>query len=252
MKKLNKILIITLIFLSGMLVFQIGSIPNNQGIRLVSTNTSSSLKGNPDILVTPVKGPSVKTLLLQRAKTSWPWYITRTAGFIAALALFFLILSGVGLISGYTFKVLEPLTAWATHKAIGLVFIVSVAIHGIALLFDTYVPFNVAQILFPFLSNYKKVVIFNHHLGSLYVALGILAMYGVLAIGISTFLWIDKKPHTWKSIHFLAYLIAIFVFFHALYLGTDLTHGIFRTLWIIMGVIMAFAIIYRFRRVRSL
>lgn len=252
MKKLNKILIVTLIVLGFILISNVGTISNTQTIKLVSAKTSNNLKGNPDILVTPVKGPSVKTLLTKRAKTSWPWYITRTAGFIAAFSLFFLILSGVGLISGYTFKVLEPLTAWATHKAIGLVFIVSVAIHGVALLFDTYVPFNIAQILFPFLSNYKEVTIFNHHLGSLYVALGILAMYGLLAIAISTYLWIDKKPHAWKTIHFLAYLIAIFVFFHALYVGTDLTHGIFRTLWIIMGIIMAIAIIYRFRRVRSL
>lgn len=252
MKKLNKLLLICFLLLGGILLLQAGTISTSQDFKLTANKTSNNLRGNPDILVTPVKGPSVKTLLVQRAKTSWPWYITRTAGFIAALALFFLILSGVGLISGYTFKILEPLTAWATHKAIGLVFIVSVAIHGIALLFDKYVPFNVAQILFPFLSNYRRVVLFNHNVGSLYVALGILAMYGVLAIGLSTFFWIDKKPHTWKTIHFLAYLIAIFVFFHALYLGTDLMHGIFRTLWIIMGIIMAFAIIYRFRKVRSL
>ena len=206
---------------------------------------------NLDIQVQPIQGPSVNKLLISRTKTSWPWYITRTAGFIAAISLFILIISGVGLISGYTFRFLEPLTAWATHRALGIVFAVSVLIHGVALLFDKYVPFNIAQILFPFLSNYKRVRLFNHNVGSLYVALGILATYALIAMILTTYFWIDKKPHNWKLFHFLAYLVVIFVFFHALYLGTDLMHGVFRTLWIALGIIMALVIIYRFRTVRN-
>lgn len=214
----------------------------------VIPNTGS---GTPDILVSPLNGPTVAQRLSARTKSSWPWYITRAAGLMGAITLVALMLSGIGLITGYTFKFLEPLTAWATHRALGLLFGISVIIHIVALLFDRYVPFTIAQALLPFASNYRDVTIGKHHLGSLYVALGIFALYGILAVIISSLLWIDKKPYTWKIFHFMTYLIMIFVFFHALYLGTDLAHGVFRVLWIIFGVVVAIAIMYRLRRVRS-
>jgi sulfoxide reductase heme-binding subunit YedZ len=202
----------------------------------------------PNISVNPVQGPPVSRQLASRAKSSWPWYITRAAGFVAAISLILLMLSGVGFITGASFKLLEPLTAWATHKAIAYVFGVSVAIHVIALLFDKYVPFTIAQAFVPFLSHYHELSVAGYHFGSLYVALGVIALYFVLAIILTSILWIDKKPQTWKLFHFLAYFTIIFVFFHALYLGTDLTHGVFRILWIIFGFAVAIAIVYRMRR----
>lgn len=213
-----------------------------------TTATNLTATDSPIILVNPVQGPTISKQLETRAKSSWPWYITRAAGFVAAISLVLLMLSGIGFITGATFHFLEPLTAWATHKAIAYVFGVSVFIHVVALLFDTYVPFTIAQALVPFLSNYHNISFENYHIGSLYVALGVIAMYFVLAIILTSILWIDKKPHTWKLFHFLAYLTMIFVFFHALYLGTDLTHGIFRILWIAFGVGVTIAILYRLRR----
>ena len=204
----------------------------------------------PDILVSPIQGPSLTRELTNRATTSWPWYITRAAGLLAAVSLVFLLLSGIGLITGATFRFLEPLTAWATHRAIGIVFAVSALIHILALLFDTFVPFSIAQVLFPFVSNYRAVTIWGVHLGSLYVALGIFALYGTVAIILSSLFWIDKKPHIWKLTHFLSYLVMTFVFIHALYLGTDLARGIFRTLWIISGIAVAVAIVIRIQRKR--
>ncbi len=225
------------------------SLPVLAAVTTAPLSTQSLNSGNiPNILVNPVQGPTVSKRLATRAKLSWPWYITRAAGFVAAGSLALLMLSGVGFITGTSFKFLEPLTAWATHKAIAYVFAISGTIHVVALLFDKYVPFTIAQVLVPFLSHYREISIAGHHLGSLYVALGVFSMYFVLAIILTSILWVDKKPHTWKMFHFLAYLTMIFVFFHALYLGTDLMHGIFRILWIIIGVAIAIAIIYRLRR----
>lgn len=213
----------------------------------ISTKAFSA-SDTPNIIVNPVQGPSISKQLKTRAKTSWPWYITRAAGFLAAISLILLMLSGIGFITGATFRFLEPLTAWATHKAIAYVFGVSVVVHVVALLFDKYVPFTITQALVPFISNYRDVTIFGYHLGSIYVALGVVSLYLILAIILTSILWMDKKPHTWKIFHFLAYLIMIFVFFHALYLGTDLAHGIFRILWIILGISVAIAIVLRLHR----
>lgn len=224
------------------------SVSAHAATNVPTTTHSFTATDQPDILVSPAQGPSVSGQLETRAKSSWPWYITRASGFVAAVALVLLMLSGIGFITGATFRFLEPLTAWATHKAIAVVFGLSVLVHGTALLFDKFVPFNVIQVLVPFKSNYHDATIAGHYVGSLYVALGIIAMYMLLAIILASYLWIDKKPHLWKVIHFLAYFTMIFVFFHALYLGTDLTHGIFRILWILAGAGVAIAIFYRLRR----
>lgn len=205
-----------------------------------------------DVSVPTIEGPSLTQQLTDRAKSSWPWYITRAAGLTAAVLLVVLVLSGVGLITGYTYKFLEPLNAWATHRALGLAFGVAVIVHIVALLFDRFVPFSIAQVLLPFASNYREVTIAGYHLGSLYVALGVFALYAILALIISSILWIDKKPHTWRILHYLSYLIVIFVFIHALYLGTDLAHGFFRIVWIIFGIAVAAAILARLRRARTI
>lgn len=213
--------------------------------------TTLTTADSPDILVGPVQGAPVTKQLATRAKSTWPWYVTRASGLVAAASLVVLILSGVGLITGLTFKFLEPLTAWATHKALGYVFGLSVVLHIVALLFDKYASFNIVDVLVPFASHHHPLTISGYHFGSLYVALGVFAFYIILAILISSLLWIDKKPYPWKTLHFYGYLAMALVFFHALYLGTDLTHGFFRVLWIIFGVSIAVAIVYRLRRARS-
>jgi len=246
----KKLLFVTLLVMLNV----VGAVTlSNIAISPVHAVTPATITNNdtPDILVTPTQGPTVGQRLTTRTKSSWTWYITRAAGLVAAISLVALMLSGIGLITGYTFKLLEPLTAWATHRALGFLFGISVLVHIVALLFDHYVPFSIAQVLLPFASNYRNTTIAGHHVGSLYVALGIFALYGIIAVIISSLLWIDKKPYTWKIFHFLSYLVMIFTFFHALYLGTDLAHGIFRGLWIIFGISVAVVILYRIRRVRS-
>lgn len=222
-------------------------------ISLFTIPSQAYAESSPNnVKVQTVPGPSVAEKLGSRAKQSWPWYVTRASGFVAAGALFILLLSGVGLVTGYTFKFLEPLTAWASHRALGLVFGGAVFIHVFSLLFDHFVSFNIFQILFPFVSDYRQTSIGGVHVGSIYVAMGIVAFYGVIMIIITSLLWVEKKPHIWKLIHFLSYLVIFDVFLHALNLGTDLAHGIFHWLWIISGVAVALAVLHRLRTARTI
>lgn len=189
---------------------------------------------------------------VDRVRTSWPWYLVRGSGIIAAIMLVILILSGAGLVTGHTFKILEPITAWASHRAIGIVFGISISLHIIGLLFDKFIPFNIFEILVPWLSNYKPVTLFGLHLGSLYVALGVLAFYTTTLIVITSLLWIEKKPYLWKITHLLSYMVMVFVFIHALYLGTDLAGGLIRWIWIALGVSLIVATVIRLWRAKTI
>lgn len=85
--------------------------PNVFAVSPASSGSGFTAVDSPNILVKPVQGPSVTKQLATRAKSSWPWYITRAAGFVAAISLILLMLSGIGFITGGTFRFLEPLTA---------------------------------------------------------------------------------------------------------------------------------------------
>lgn len=211
-----------------------------------SKSTASS------VVAQPIEGPSVAQKLGSRAKTSWPWYVARGSGLVAAGCLVVLLLSGIGQISGYTFRLLDPITAWASHRALGIAFGVAVLIHMFSLLFDHFVPFNVWQILVPWLSDYKPVTIWGMHLGSLYVALGVLSFYLIALVVITSLLWVEKKPALWKLVHLMSYVIMLFVFVHALYIGTDTGDGLARALWIFAGVVIAVACVHRLWRAKTI
>jgi predicted ferric reductase len=242
---MRKVLLLIIVTLLGVITVG-GSLSTN---RTNAEEQSSS--GQSNIVVEKTPKSSVATGLVERVKVSWPWYLTRVSGLVAAVSLILLMLSGVGLITGHTFSFFEPITAWASHRALGITFAVSVLLHVGALYFDNFVPFSITSLLVPFASQYKQIQLFGFSVGSLYVALGVVSLYITAAITLTSLLWIEKKPKLWKLTHLLSYLAMIFVFVHALYLGTDLSSGILRWAWIGLAVAVMYASIARAWRAKT-
>lgn len=181
-----------------------------------------------------------------RVGNSWEWYVIRAAGFIAAGLLMLLMLSGIGQVTGLTYKYIEPVKAWALHKAMALALVVTIIIHVTFLLFDHYIKFTIPQVLIPFLSKYNNKTNFGGlALSGLAVTFGIVAMYGVFIIVLSSLGWIDTKKKAWHRLHYLGYFVVLMLFLHGLYTGTDLRYGVFRMAWIFAGLIVFVAILMR-------
>lgn len=202
--------------------------------------------------VQTIPGESLAKKLTNRVHGSWPWYITRASGLVAGFSLIVLMLSGIGQITGHTFKILDPLTSWASHRALGIAFSASVLIHVFSLLFDHFVPFNIFELLVPWVSSYKPITLFGVHLGSLYVALGILSFYLTILITMTSLFWINSHPKTWKFLHLTSYIVIALVFVHALFLGTDTANGLFRWLWLLVNVAVFVGMLARLKRVRTI
>lgn len=217
---------------------------------LIHAQTVSAQESN--LIITTNNDPSLVQQVASRLSVSWPWYTTRAAGLVAAASLILLILSGIGQVTGYTFKFIQPITAWATHRALGLAFLGSIILHVVSLLFDRFVPFNIGDVLIPFASSYKPLSLGGIGLGSLYVALGIISLYLTILVVVTSLLWIDKKPYTWKLIHFVSYFTLVAVFVHALILGTDTGHGWIRIIWVALGIMTLVAVIHRLRRAKTI
>jgi predicted ferric reductase len=196
-----------------------------------------------------VAAASTVTVVSHRVSESWPWYVIRGAGFVAAGLIILLMLSGIGQVTGLSYRYIEPIKAWAIHKALAYALCVSIVIHVGFLLIDKFVPFSLVQILVPFASHYNNGTKFaGISFGSIAVTLGVLAMYGVAIIVASSLGWIDTKKKAWRKLHYISYLVALFVFIHAVSAGSDLKYGTFREVWICTGMVVVLAIILRLWR----
>jgi DMSO/TMAO reductase YedYZ heme-binding membrane subunit len=71
------------------------------------------------------------------------------------------------------------------------------------------------------------------------------ALYLTAIIVITSLVWIDRKPHIWKWLHLLSYIVMFFVFVHALYLGTDVAHGWVRLAWLASAAGIAWVGVHR-------
>jgi predicted ferric reductase len=196
---------------------------------------------------------STTQIVTDRVADSWHWYIIRASGFISAGLVMLLMISGIGHVTGLTYKYIEPIKAWALHKAMALALVFSITVHGLFILFDHYIKFSFLQVFIPFLSKYNNgTSFFGLALGGLAVSFGILAMYGVAIIVLSSLGWIDSKKDKWRLLHYTSYLVVFLVFLHGLYVGTDLRYGVFRKVWEFGGLILIVAIISRLLRAGTL
>ena len=200
----------------------------------------------------PAHAEGIVGQAVSQLSISWPWYLVRASGLVAAGCLLLIVLSGIGFITGHTFKLIQPIAGWATHRALGIAMTVSLLVHMTMLLFDRFVPFSLAAVLVPFVSTYRPAELAGVSVGSIYVAYGVIAFYAITLIVLTSLIWIEQKVRIWRLIHFLSYLVAVLVFFHALMLGTDLQHGILRTLWIGAGTLFLVAVVARLWRAGTL
>lgn len=188
-----------------------------------------------------------------RLTSSWPWYVTRASGLIAAALLVVLMITGISVFTGYEFKFMEPLKAWANHRTLGIAFAIAVAVHVLSLLFDKFISFNIVQVLVPFASQYKHIKLLGISVGSFGVALGVISLYLVTAIVLTSITSImSGSPKLWKWTHLLSYLVILAIFFHSIMIGTDLRKGLWRWTWIAVNIVILGFVVMRLRRTGSL
>ncbi len=179
---------------------------------------------------------------------AWPWYVVRAAGIISVILVLLVMFSGIGMVTGLTYRYIEPLKAWTIHRALGIALVASVLVHIVFLLFDKFAPYSLADITIPFLVHYEHSKLFGLSVGSLYNAVGIIATYLLVIVLISSLTVIESRKRLWHRLHYLSYPLMTMVFFHTLFLGTDFKHGIFRIIWVALGIILLLGLLSRLRR----
>lgn len=214
-----------------------GKKPDNTYVRIYSANVSEEAG---DVIGSGVFHPNAITEVFSfkdaKAKASAPWYISRASAIASYLIMFFVIVWGAGMTTGFAYKITNPVKAWSVHQYMSIALGFTILTHVFSLLFDEFINFGIKDLLVPFASDFKPA----------YLSLGIISFYILLMVILSSLVLRIKTPKFWRALHYLVYPMFIFSLVHGLETGTDSSALLMRYVYWATGAIFAGVIFYRF------
>ena len=163
------------------------------------------------------------------------WYIARATGLVAwALAVTSLLL---GLALATRAMGPKPKGPWLLdlHRWLGGLAVVFTAAHVGGLIADSYVTFDLVDAIVPFASEWRPGA----------VAWGVLALWLMVAIEITSLLMRRLPKRLWRAVHLSSYLLAVAATLHGVTAGSDVGHPM--VAWAVLGSIAlaTFFVVYR-------
>ena len=151
--------------------------------------------------------------------TTWSaitWDTARAGGFAAYLLLTAAVSVGLVLRNRWQTARWPRLITNELHGYLSLLALVFIAVHVVAVLVDPFTRFRLAEVFVPFASHYRPI----------WMGLGIVALYLLLAVWVSSRLRARIGFRMWRAIHTLAYGVYLTATVHGLGTGSDT-----RTAW---------------------
>jgi predicted ferric reductase len=139
------------------------------------------------------------------------WYIVRSSGFIAYLLLWLSTAWGLAIPSKIADRFLHGSYTFEFHQFISLLSLGFLGLHMLVLLVDLYLPYNVFQILVPFLSPYRP----------LWVGVGVIAFYLTALVTVTYYLRARIGMKAFRYIHYTSLIGYVGATAHSFFSGTD-------------------------------
>jgi predicted ferric reductase len=167
------------------------------------------------------------------------WYVARGSGVVAWAVMALGIFWGLALSSRFLGKRPKPNWMLDLHRFLGGMSVVFVGMHLASLVFDSYVSFGLVDILVPGASSYHRVG----------VAWGVIGLYLLAAVQITSMLRKHISKRAWRRTHFLSFPLFLVSTVHLLAVGTDSTNPLLR--WTVLLTTATIAIATAVRIIRS-
>lgn len=163
------------------------------------------------------------------------WYVTRSSAILAWILLTFSVVWGILLATRLLRRVDDAGKLRDLHRFLGGLALVMTALHVASTMLDGWLQFSWLEALVPLQADYRPWP----------VALGILALYALVAVYGSSLLK-DRIPHgVWRGIHVLSYATVLAVSFHAGFAGTDAGRWWYLSLAVALIVFTGVAVVVR-------
>ena len=176
------------------------------------------------------------------------WFVTRASGMVAWVLLTATVLWGI-LLPAKMFPKQRPAWILDLHRWMAGLTIGFLAVHLGSLVADSYLPFRLTGLLVPGQSAYRTWA----------VALGILAMWLLLIVELTSLAKKHLPRRAWHAVHLFSYAAFMLTSLHGVLAGTDAANPLFLATTIAAVVAVVFATVYRVitrrergRRVRRL
>ena len=140
------------------------------------------------------------------------WTVARAGGFTAYILLALAVIVGLALSLQLQSPARWPrLLNSELHNFLSLLALIFTGVHVLAVLVDPFTRFGLSDVLIPFASSYRTV----------WMGLGIVALYLGIAIGISTWLRPKIGYTWWRRLHVLTLGIFALTALHGVATGSD-------------------------------
>ena len=170
------------------------------------------------------------------------WYVARASGIVAWLFLTASVLWGIVLSTDLFRASRRPKWLLDLHRALGGLTVGFVAIHVGALIADNFVHFDLVDVFVPFASEWKPWP----------TALGVVALWGLLIVEITSLAMKRLPRRFWRGVHMTSYVTFLLTSLHGTFAGTDATHRMYVATTLLTTVAVVFAVCYRILTRRSM
>ena len=142
------------------------------------------------------------------------WYVTRAAATSAYITLSVTVIIGLFRSLARVSRLRNARILWLmdeTHPWLAVLTVGLVALHLISLIFDPLIPFSLLNVLLPFDQPYRPLA----------VDLGVLALYGLAVVWLSS--WVKRRITyaRWRALHYTSFAAFALVTFHGIFAGSD-------------------------------
>jgi DMSO/TMAO reductase YedYZ heme-binding membrane subunit len=146
------------------------------------------------------------------------WYSARAGGIVAWALLSASVIWGLFISTRALGR--RPRRPWLLdlHRYLGGLALVFTAVHVVTLMLDTFIHFGLTEVLVPLASSFRPVQ----------VALGIVGLYLLVAIELTSLVR-DRLPRRlWHRIHLLSFPVFVLTTIHLFTAGTDAGNTLLR------------------------
>jgi methionine sulfoxide reductase heme-binding subunit len=145
------------------------------------------------------------------------WYSARAAGIVAWALASASLVWGLALSTRALGKRPRPAWVFDMHRFLGGNALIFTGIHVVAVVADSYVHFSLIDVLVPFTGTWHPVA----------VAWGIVSLYLLAAVELTSLARARIPKRIWRRVHFASFALFALSTLHALTAGTDRRSGPF-------------------------
>ena len=158
------------------------------------------------------------------------WYVTRATGFVAWALLAIAVLWGLFITNRTLTKSAAPAWVLDLHRHLGGLAVVFVAVHVGALPLDGYTHWGWGDLFVPMATKWHPVAI----------AFGIVAMYLLAAVEITSLLGRRFPKKWWRRVHMLSFPLYVIASIHLFAAGTDSPNAVARWMVVTTSTLIVF------------